>query len=58
MKKIETSRSKTVRFFIVLAEILKIRAAALCDDDRLVRAQKNRLGQSILRRAERTDQAA
>lgn len=38
--------------------ILQIRAAALCDDDRLVRALTNRPGQATLRRTSPTHQAA
>lgn len=38
--------------------ILQIRAAALCDDDRLVRALTNRPGQSKLRRSNPLNQAA
>lgn len=38
--------------------ILQIRAAALCDDDRLVRALTNRPGQSKLRRTAPVSQAA
>ena len=38
--------------------ILQIRAAALCDDDRLVRLLTNRPGQATLRRPSRLNQAA